>query len=63
MILYLTKASTCDQYLDKRDNQFRRAALVITYILTVITGVFLVTTILTFITAVSLYSVKFLKSK
>lgn len=38
MILYLTKASKCDQYLDKSDSQFRQAALVITYILAIILG-------------------------
>lgn len=38
MILYLTKASKCDEYLEKKDNQFRQAALIISYILAILTG-------------------------
>jgi hypothetical protein len=45
MILYLTKASKCDQYLDKRDSQFRQAALILTYISAVIAGLSLLGTL------------------
>jgi len=47
MILYLTKASKCDQYLDKSDSQFRQAALILTYISAGICGLSLLSGILT----------------
>jgi hypothetical protein len=38
MIIYLTKASKCDNYLPKSQNDFRKAALIISYISAVFTG-------------------------
>lgn len=42
MLLYLTDAKKCDQYMSSRDANFRKVALVLTWIDVVVVGLSLV---------------------
>jgi len=41
MIIYLSNAQKCDKYMNKTDQNFRKAALVITWISVIISGLIL----------------------
>jgi len=41
MIIYLSNAKKCDKYMEQRDQRFRKAALVITWIGVVLSGLIL----------------------
>jgi hypothetical protein len=41
MIIYLSNAQKCDKYMDHKDQSFRKAALVITWIGVIISGLIL----------------------
>lgn len=45
MILYLTNASKCDQYMNKQDSEFRKVALIFTYISAILIGLNILLTI------------------
>jgi hypothetical protein len=42
MIIYLSNAKKCDQYMNNRDQDFRKAALIITWVGVVLTGLILI---------------------
>lgn len=53
MLLYLTDAKKCDKYMSSRDANFRKVALVLTWISVVIIGIGLLGTFIAMVSGMS----------
>lgn len=54
MIIYLSDAQKCDQHMTQRDRNFRKVALVITWIAAVLSGLVLIATLVAILSGVKI---------